>query len=153
MAVQKSRVTPSRRGMRRAHDKLQAQQLSTDPTTGETVAVTSLADAEGMRRIVGGIVPNIVEFPPMGVVLVVMLGVAVADGAGLINTALRVVVAKVPARWLTFVLALAGVTGPVWLMTASKTIRIPFLCAFSTNSCKSAFVPKFGSSAVQSFAQ
>ena len=84
-----------------------------DPTTGETVAVTSLADAEGMRRIVGGIVPNIVEFPPLGVVLVVMLGVAVADGAGLINTALRVVVAKVPARWLTFVLALAGVTGSI----------------------------------------
>ena len=36
MAVQKSRVTPSRRGMRRAHDKLSAKQLSTDPTTGET---------------------------------------------------------------------------------------------------------------------
>ncbi|MGY6517277.1 MAG: 50S ribosomal protein L32 [Lysobacteraceae bacterium] len=36
MAVQKSRVTPSRRGMRRAHDKLSAKQLSTDPKTGET---------------------------------------------------------------------------------------------------------------------
>ena len=36
MAVQKSRVTPSRRGMRRAHDKPSAKQLSTDPTTGET---------------------------------------------------------------------------------------------------------------------
>lgn len=36
MAVQKSRVSPSRRGMRRAHDALSAKQLSTDPTTGET---------------------------------------------------------------------------------------------------------------------
>ena len=36
MAVQKSRVTPSKRGMRRAHDKLSAKQLSTDPTSGET---------------------------------------------------------------------------------------------------------------------
>lgn len=36
MAVQKSRVSPSRRGMRRGHDKLAAKQLSTDPTTGET---------------------------------------------------------------------------------------------------------------------
>lgn len=36
MAVQKSRVSPSRRGMRRGHDKLTAKQLSTDPTTGET---------------------------------------------------------------------------------------------------------------------
>ena len=36
MAVQKSRVTPSRRGQRRSHDALTAKQLSTAPTTGET---------------------------------------------------------------------------------------------------------------------
>ncbi len=36
MAVQKSRVSPSRRGMRHAHDSLSAKQLSTDPTSGET---------------------------------------------------------------------------------------------------------------------
>jgi len=36
MAVQKSRRTPSTRGMRRAHDKLKAPTLSVDPTTGET---------------------------------------------------------------------------------------------------------------------
>jgi len=36
MAVQKSRVSPSRRGQRRAHDALTARQLSTDPTSGET---------------------------------------------------------------------------------------------------------------------
>ncbi len=36
MAVQKSRVTPSRRGQRRSHDALTAKQLATDPTSGET---------------------------------------------------------------------------------------------------------------------
>jgi large subunit ribosomal protein L32 len=36
MAVQKSRKTPSTRGMRRSHDALSAKQLATDPTTGET---------------------------------------------------------------------------------------------------------------------
>jgi large subunit ribosomal protein L32 len=36
MAVQKSRRTPSTRGMRRSHDKLKAPTLSVDPTTGET---------------------------------------------------------------------------------------------------------------------
>lgn len=35
MAVQKSRKTPSKRGMRRAHDGLSKPTLSTDPTTGE----------------------------------------------------------------------------------------------------------------------
>jgi large subunit ribosomal protein L32 len=36
MAVQKSRKTPSRRGMRRAHDALTKSTLSVDSTTGET---------------------------------------------------------------------------------------------------------------------
>lgn len=36
MAVQKSRKSPSRRGMRRAHDALVAPALSEDPLTGET---------------------------------------------------------------------------------------------------------------------
>ncbi len=36
MAVQKSRVTPSRRGMRRAHDALTGPTLSVDSVTGET---------------------------------------------------------------------------------------------------------------------
>ena len=36
MAVQKSRKTPSRRGMRRSHDALGTATLSVEPTTGET---------------------------------------------------------------------------------------------------------------------
>ncbi|MCB1845751.1 MAG: 50S ribosomal protein L32 [Halioglobus sp.] len=36
MAVQKSRRTPSTRGMRRSHDKLKGPALSVDPTSGET---------------------------------------------------------------------------------------------------------------------
>lgn len=49
MAVQKSRVTPSRRGMRRAHDKLSAKQLSTDPTTGE-IHIRHHITADGYYR-------------------------------------------------------------------------------------------------------
>jgi large subunit ribosomal protein L32 len=36
MAVQKSKVTRSRRGQRRSHDSLTAATLSEDSTTGET---------------------------------------------------------------------------------------------------------------------
>ncbi len=35
MAVQKSKKSPSRRGMRRSHDALSGPTLSTDPTSGE----------------------------------------------------------------------------------------------------------------------
>lgn len=36
MAVQQNRKTPSKRGMRRAHDALKSPALSTDPGSGET---------------------------------------------------------------------------------------------------------------------
>lgn len=36
MAVQKSRRTPSTRGMRRSHDALTTSALSVEPSTGET---------------------------------------------------------------------------------------------------------------------
>ncbi|MHB1586882.1 MAG: 50S ribosomal protein L32 [Acidiferrobacteraceae bacterium] len=36
MAVQKSRKTPSKRGMRRSHDALSKPSLSVEPTSGET---------------------------------------------------------------------------------------------------------------------
>ena len=36
MAVQKSKKTRSRRGMRRSHDALSGQTLSVDQTSGET---------------------------------------------------------------------------------------------------------------------
>jgi large subunit ribosomal protein L32 len=36
MAVQKSRKTPSKRGMHRSHDHLSTPALSTDPQSGET---------------------------------------------------------------------------------------------------------------------
>jgi large subunit ribosomal protein L32 len=36
MAVQKSKVTRSRRGQRRSHDALTGRALSQDPITGET---------------------------------------------------------------------------------------------------------------------
>src|SRR5699024_7101091 len=44
-------------------------------------------------------------------VLVVMMGVAVAEGSGVISTAVRSVVTTVSGRWLTFAIALTGITG------------------------------------------
>ena len=36
MAVQQNKKSPSRRDMRRAHDRLKAPALAVEPTTGET---------------------------------------------------------------------------------------------------------------------
>lgn len=86
---------------------------ATSPADGSEIAVQSLLTAEGLRRIITEAVPNFVSFPPLGIILVVMLGVAVAENSGLITAALRGVVTKVSPKWLTFTLALAGITGSV----------------------------------------
>lgn len=49
MAVQKSRKTPSRRGMRRSHDALGSRALSVEQATGE-VHVRHQVSADGYYR-------------------------------------------------------------------------------------------------------
>lgn len=86
---------------------------ATNPGTGETLQVESLLTGENISKMVSEAVNNFVAFPPLGVILTVMLGVAVAEHAGLLSAMIRAMVAKVSPRMLTFMLALAGVTGSI----------------------------------------
>lgn len=86
---------------------------ATNPQTGEKVRVTNLLTSEGLSEIVSSVVKNYISFPPLGLILVVMLGVAVAEHSGLISAVVRSFVAKVSPRWLTFIIAITGVTGSV----------------------------------------
>jgi large subunit ribosomal protein L32 len=49
MAVQKSRKTPSKVGMRRSHDKLKARALSIEPESGE-IHLRHHVSAEGYYK-------------------------------------------------------------------------------------------------------
>lgn len=84
-----------------------------DPGTGDTVQVESLLTAENLSKMVTDAVENFIAFPPLGVILAVMLGVAVAEQTGLLSALVRAMVNKVGPKTLTFMVALAGVTGSV----------------------------------------
>jgi len=86
---------------------------ATDPASGEEIRVESLLTAENISRMVTDAVQNFVAFPPLGVILAVMLGVAVAEQTGLLSAMVRAMVSKVNPKMLTFMVALAGVTGSV----------------------------------------
>lgn len=79
------------------------------PGTGAEVAVTNLLSVEGLHRIIGGMVPNFVGFPPLGPVLLALLGIGVAEATGLIGTALRSVVLAAPRGLLTPIIVFCGV--------------------------------------------
>lgn len=85
-----------------------------DPGTGEVIEVENLMTAEYLQKMVTDAVDNFVTFAPVGLILVCMLGVAVAEYSGFIGAAIRSAVARAHSpMWLTFVVALAGVTGSV----------------------------------------
>ena len=81
----------------------------THPGTKEVIRSESLLTVAGLHRILTGLVTNFTGFAPLGVVLVAMLGIAVAEGSGLISAVLRSLVLSAPRKLLTFVVVLAGV--------------------------------------------
>ncbi|MHC4996931.1 MAG: AbgT family transporter [Planctomycetota bacterium] len=74
-----------------------------------TIRVVSLLSADGLRKIFMNVVPNFTGFAPLGTVLVALLGVGIAEGSGLIRTAVRSLILNAPARLVTFALVLGGV--------------------------------------------
>lgn len=84
-----------------------------DPASGEEIHVESLLTGDNLSRMVTDAVENFIAFPPLGVILATMLGVAVAEQTGLLAAMVRAMVDRVSPKILTFMVALAGVTGSV----------------------------------------
>lgn len=79
-----------------------------NPATGATVSATNLFSPNNLREIVSGVVDNYMEFPALGLSLVVLLGVAVAEHSGFFTTLMRTALHSTPPRLVTVVLALVG---------------------------------------------
>jgi len=94
------------------------------PGTGEPIRAVNLLDADGIRRIFTNMVDVFAEFPPLGLVLVVMLGIGVAERSGLIAVGLKVFVSKVPTSLITFSIVVAGMLSSV-AADAGYVVLIP----------------------------
>ena len=79
------------------------------PSTGEVVSPVNLMSIEGLHRMLTGAVTNFTGFAPLGVVLVALIGIGVAEHSGLIGACLRIVVLNAPRFLLTPIVVFAGV--------------------------------------------
>jgi aminobenzoyl-glutamate transport protein len=75
----------------------------------EAIAPVSLLDADGLWWLLSSLVRNFVEFPPLGLVLVGLLGIGVAERSGLLPVLLRRLLAASPARLLVPMTVFVGV--------------------------------------------
>ncbi len=74
----------------------------------ETIEVKSLLSGDGIRQMFTTVVQNFNDFGVVAVILVAMIGVGVAEEAGLIAALIRKMVQVAPASAITFIIVLLG---------------------------------------------
>ena len=79
------------------------------PGTKEIIRPVNLLSHDGIHRILLEMVDNFTGFAPLGIVLVAMLGIGIAEQSGLIDAVIRMLVLNSPGHLLTFVIVFAGI--------------------------------------------
>ena len=80
-----------------------------NPATGEAIQVNNLLAGSEIARFLSSMVTTFTSFAPLGVVLVAMLGVGVAEQSGFINAGLKLLLGITPRMLLTPMLILVAI--------------------------------------------
>ena len=80
-----------------------------DPRSGETLVINNLLSGSALTEFLSVMVTNFSHFHPVGVVLVAMLGIGVAEATGFINTGLRALLNITSDRFLTPMVIMVGI--------------------------------------------
>ncbi len=94
------------------------------PVDGNLVTAKNLLSADGFRWMYTNIMDNFLRFPPLGYVLVVMVGIGLAEGTGLFNIMIRALVLGAPTKMITAAVVLAGIISGL-AVEAGYVILIP----------------------------
>jgi aminobenzoyl-glutamate transport protein len=94
------------------------------PVDESIVTVNNLLSADGIRWMYTNLLHNFLRFPPLGYVLVVMIGIGLAEGSGLFAVMIRSLVLGAPPRLITYALVLAGIISGL-AVEAGYVILIP----------------------------
>jgi aminobenzoyl-glutamate transport protein len=94
------------------------------PGTQEEIRAVNLLTGESIQRILIEMPRTFTDFPPLGLVLVVMIGIGVAERTGLIETALKAFVRGVPDWLVTTAIVLGGLLSSL-AVDAGYVVLIP----------------------------
>lgn len=81
------------------------------PGTGDTIAIKSILSKDGLSMILNDAIKNFSEFPALGLVLAVMLGIGVAEKTGYFDKLMIQVVHKAPKHFIVPVIIIIGILG------------------------------------------
>jgi len=80
-----------------------------DPRSGEAITVNNLLTGTALANFLSNMVTTFTSFAPLGVVLVAMLGVGVAEHSGYINSGLKLLLSVTPKSLLTPMVIFVGI--------------------------------------------
>lgn len=82
-----------------------------NPADGKVIEAVNLLTPEGIAKIISEAVNNFAAFPPLGLVLVVMIGVGVAEKTGYFETLMKYTIEKTPRKIIVPMIVLVGILG------------------------------------------
>jgi aminobenzoyl-glutamate transport protein len=100
----------------------------TDPRSGAPLEINDQLTLSALAAFFAGMTQAFVSFPPLGLVLVMAIGVGVAERAGLVGAALRGVLATASRRLLTPLVAVAAIFAHV-LSDSATVVVVPLAAA------------------------
>jgi aminobenzoyl-glutamate transport protein len=100
----------------------------TDAVEEVTTSVRSLLTRDGIRFMYEGVIQNFMSFTAVGMIIVAMLGVGVAEASGLIKALIRKLVTVAPPAALTYILVAIGILSSI-AADAGYLVLIPLAAA------------------------
>lgn len=99
----------------------------TDPKSQGQVEIQNLISASGLEFVLTSMLNNFLSFPPLGLVIVMLLGVGLANQVGLLEISFKAMVMNASPCLLTFVVIFVGILSNI--ASESAAIVIPPLAA------------------------
>ena len=84
-----------------------------DPRSGQAIEVKNLLRGDYLAGFFASMVTTFTSFPPLGVVLVAIMGVGVAEDSGFINTTLKKLLVMTPTRFITPMVVFIGAVSSI----------------------------------------
>lgn len=74
------------------------------PMTHKAIYIKSLLSQEGLHWILTEMIRNYINFPPLGMIIVLTLGIGLAEKAGLMDVAIKASIHSIPKKYVTFMI-------------------------------------------------
>ncbi len=97
------------------------------PATGEMVTPNNFFSQDGLYWLLSNLIKNFTGFAPLGLVLVMTLGIGLCEEVGLVSALLRKSMSNVPPALVPYVVAFVGIIGN--LASDSASVVIPPIAA------------------------